>query len=273
MSKTVNRVVSGITCAAYVWLYAAVIYFTLCNGILLSTSGKAKSFFDAVFLTGDLGEAALSKIFVAAMSVMLIKTVVCAFQKELTQQSKVSVLGLNLIYFLSISLFILFSGNKVLSVVCAILCAAVLGVAVYANVRRQADFENRVSVGTANAVLCIVGAVVYLVTGFFVLAGSFGSAFADSSVLWPGILMLFTLIRVIYLTACKSLPVSYRIKSLVCSGIVIPAAFLAISDFGSAATRILSAVVFFASLVAVISVQAGFIKSCFGKSRTVPTDA
>lgn len=273
MSKMVNRVVSGITCAAYVWLYAAVIYFSLSNGILLSASGKAKSFFDAVFLTGDPGEAALSKIFVAAMSVMLIKTVVCAFQKGLTQQSKASILGLNLIYFLSVSLFILFSGSEVLSVVCTILCAAILGVAVYANVRRQADIENRVSVGTGNAVLCIVGAVVYLVTGLFVLAGSFGSAFADNSVLWLGILMLFTLIRVIYLTARRSLPVPYRIKSLVCSSIVIPAAFLTISDFGSTASRILAAVVFFASLVAVISVQSGFVKSCFGKSHAASADA
>jgi len=267
MSKTVNRVVSGITCAAYVWLYAAVIYFSLCNGILLSASGKLKSFFNAVFLAGNMGEAAVSKIFVAAMSVMVVKAVVCALQRELSQQTKTSILGLNIIYFLSVSLFLLLSGNTATFIAAAVVCAVVLGIAIYANVKHQTDIESRISAGTANTVLCIVGVAVHLVTGFFVLAGSFGSAFTDSSVLWLGILMLFTLIRAVYLTACKRLPVSYRVNSLVCSSVIIPAAFLVISDFGSTASHILAVVVFFASLAAVISVQAELIRAAVGNKN------
>lgn len=104
MNRPINRIISFLTSAVYVWLYAIVIYFTLSNRMLFSISGNATRFFDVFFL-GDGSEGALGNFFVAVFAVMLLKTAVSVLQKDISRQSKIRILSMNIIYLLCLCIF------------------------------------------------------------------------------------------------------------------------------------------------------------------------
>ena len=148
MNRPVNRIISFLTAAVYVWLYAIVIYFTLSNRMLLSFSGNVTGFFNAVFL-GDGSESALGHFFVAVFAVMLLKTAVGVLQKDISRQTKIRILSMNIIYLLCLCIFAFFLGNTAGFTVFAIISAAVLILTVYVNFAETPDRARSASPNTA----------------------------------------------------------------------------------------------------------------------------
>ncbi len=267
MNRPINRIISFLTSAVYVWLYAIVIYFTLSNRMLLSISDNATRFFDAFFL-GDGSEGALGNFFVAVFAVMLLKTAVSVLQKDISRQTEIRILSMNIIYLLCLCIFAFFLGNTAGFSVFAIISAAVLILAVYANFAETPIRARTASPNTTSKVLCALSVAVHILSGAGIISVSFanakliGSTFGDSPILWLGLIGLITLLRAVYFAVCKPSDEAYCVKTLVCSSFILPTAVLAFSDFGaSAIIAVLKALPFFVCLASLIYTQIKLAKS------------
>lgn len=267
MNRPVNRIISFLTAAVYVWLYAIVIYFTLSNRMLLSVSGNVAGFFNAVFL-GDGSESALGSFFVAVFAVMLLKTAVGVLQKDISRQTKIRILSMNIIYLLCLCIFAFFLGNTAGFTVFAIISAAVLILTVYVNFAETPDRARSASPNTASKVLCALSIAVHILSGAGIISVSFanaeliGSTFGDSPILWLGLIGLITLLRAVYFAVRKPSDEACCIKTLVCSSFILPTAVLAFSDFGaSAIIAVLKALPFLFCLAVLIYTQIKLAKS------------
>lgn len=267
MNRPINRIISFLTSAVYVWLYAIVIYFTLSNRMLFSISGNATRFFDVFFL-GDGSEGALGNFFVAVFAVMLLKTAVSVLQKDISRQSKIRILSMNIIYLLCLCIFAFFLGNTAGFAVFAIISAAVLILAVYVNFAGTPIRARSASPNTTSKVLCALSVAVHILSGAGIISVSFanakliGSTFGDSPILWLGLIGLITLLRAVYFAVRKPSDEASCVKTLVCSSFILPTAVLAFSDFGaSAIIAVLKALPFFICLAVLIYTQIKLAKS------------
>lgn len=276
MSKTANKIISGITCVLYAWLYGAAAYLAsdtfFWNSKTWSVerpflSEKAEKVLSVFFLNNSDGEGKIINIFLAILAVLVIKTLVCALQQELSKGSKARILSVNFIYLLSVFLFVLFSGNKISGAIMAVICAVCLGFAFLVNVKTDDAGEKKpFRHGQANSILCVISAAVYIIFGiYFILINAQNSGvvksdiFSDYYVIMFGILILYTLVRVVYLTAYKSLPSSYKVKALVGAGLVLPTSIFAMVDGGSMVMYFIRAVLFLAAIVFTLYTHFEFI--------------
>lgn len=277
MSKTVNKIISFITCVLYAWLYGAAAYWasnvffwnseTWSREIPL-LSDKAMAFFDVFFIYFSSGEETLVSIIAAILAVLVAKTLACVFQKELSNDSKAKILIMNFIYLFSVMLFIGCSGNKIVGAIMAVICAVCLGFAIFVNIKTDdGKEENAQRPERSSSVLCVISAAVYILFGiYFIIINAENSGaiksdiFSEYYVIMFGALVLYTLIRAVYLAVNKSLPSSYKVKTLVGAGLVIPASLLAIYDGGSKVLYFIRASLFLAALIFTLYTQFEFIK-------------
>lgn len=277
MNKIINKVISGITCVLYAWLYGVVAYFAsetfFWNSETWSIerpflSEKAEDFLDVLFLNNSDAEGILINILLAILVIFTAKTLTCAFQKELSKENKVRILSVNFIYLFSVMLFVGGSGNKIASAIMAVICAVCLGFAFFVNIKTDVVKEQKPHrPGRASSVLCVISSVIYLFFGiYFIMINAQNSGvvksdiFSDYYVIMFGVLVLFTFIRMIYLAVSRSLPASYKTAALVSAGLVLPASIFAMRDGGSMVMFFIRALLFIAALTFTLYTQFEFIK-------------
>lgn len=276
MRKTVNKVISGITCILYAWLYGVAVYFAsetfFLNRVTWDVerpflSERAEDFLDIFFLNNSDIEGNIINIILAVLAIFIVKTLVCAFQKELSKESKVRILSLNFLYLFLIFLFVFFSGDKTVGAVMAVICAVCLVPAFLVNIKTDVGKERKSDrLGCVSKALCIISAVVYILFGiYFIMITAENSGiikfdmFLDYYLIVFGVLVLYTLIRAIYLAVNKSLPSVYKARTLVGAGLILPASILAMRDGGSMVIYFIRAALFLAAIVFTLYTHFEFI--------------
>lgn len=275
-NNVISKVISGITCVLYAWLYGAVAYFAsdafFWNSKTFESerpflSEKAENFLDVIFLGFSDIEGTIVNIFIAISAILIVTTLACIFQKEIAQGNKAKKLSVNIIYLISIALFLFFSGDKTAGAVMAVICAACLGFAIFINIRTNSNKDEKPQRdGKINSALCIISAVVYILFGiYFIMITAKNSEiikfdmFSDYYLIVFGVLVLYTLFRVVYLAVSKNLPSVYKARTLVGAGLILPASILAMKDGGSMVMYFIRTLPFIAAIVFTLYTHFEFI--------------